>query len=159
MDLDNIDRQLISMLQVDGRRSYTSIASELGVSEGAIRYRAQRLTKSGIIQIVAVTDPLRVGYDLLTMVDVCVRAGMVEAVTDRMCEIDAVNWVTIIAGDAAQIRCEILSQNTEHLRKVLHEEIEAIDGILSMQTTMITKIHKTNLGWGIPMIETPGTEN
>lgn len=158
MELDNIDRQLISILQVDGRRSYTSIAHDLSVSEGAIRYRVQRLTKAGIIQIVAVTDPLRVGYDLLTMVDITVRAGMVDEIAERLCHLDAVNWVIIIAGGPAQIRCEILSQNTEHFRQVLHHEIEAIDGVLTMQTTTIMKILKTNYGWGVPIIDAADTE-
>lgn len=155
MEFDNTDRRIISMLQLDGRRSYTSIAHELSISEGAVRYRVQHLVNSGIMQIVAVTDPLRVGYDLLTMVDITVRAGMVGQVTEALCDVDGVNWVSVIAGAQAQIRIEILSKNTEHYRQILHEHVEMIDGVLSSSSTMILKILKTNYGWGVPEIQDP----
>ncbi|MBM3691240.1 MAG: AsnC family transcriptional regulator, partial [Actinobacteria bacterium] len=59
--LDSISRKIIEQLQADGRRSYATIAKAVGLSEAAVRQRVARLTESGIIQIVAVSDPMQVG--------------------------------------------------------------------------------------------------
>lgn len=141
------------MLQLDGRRSYTSIAQELGLSEGAVRYRAQRLVSSGIIQVVAVTDPLRVGYPLLTMIDVEVKPGCAEPVAEAMADLDDVNWVCILGSGTAKVRIEVLSQDIDHYREVLFNKIERVEGVVSTESQSILKILKTNYGWGVPEIE------
>lgn len=150
MELDNTDRRIVSMLQLDGRRSYTSIAQELDVSEGAVRYRAQRLINSGIMQIVAVTDPLQVGYELLTMIDVVVEPGMAEEVAQRLADVDDVNWVCLLGSGRARVRVEVISQDVDHLREVLLNKIERVDGVLETKSESILKILKTNHGWGVP---------
>src|SRR2546423_8800212 len=58
---DEVSKQIIEQLQEDGRRSYGAIGKAVGLSEAAVRQRVQRLTQSGIMQIVAVTDPMQVG--------------------------------------------------------------------------------------------------
>ena len=56
-DVSELDKRIIEHLQADGRRPFTQIAHELGVSEAAVRARTNRLVDRGIIQIVGVTDP------------------------------------------------------------------------------------------------------
>ena len=73
--LDHIDRRVIASLQSDGRRSFASIAGELDIGESVVRYRVQRLENAGILQIVGIADPLKIGFDLMAMVGVRVRPG------------------------------------------------------------------------------------
>ena len=56
--LDDVSKAIIEQLQQDGRRSYAAIGKQAGLSEAAVRQRVQRLTEQGVMQVVAVTDPL-----------------------------------------------------------------------------------------------------
>ena len=66
--LDDVDKRLIEALQHDGRRPYTQLAQEVGLSEAAVRQRVRRLVESGVTQIVAVTNPMMLGFRRMAMV-------------------------------------------------------------------------------------------
>jgi len=72
--LDELAKAIIEQLQQDGRRSYAVIAASVGLSEAAVRQRVQRLTDSGVVQIVAVTDPLQVGFRRQASIERVVKA-------------------------------------------------------------------------------------
>ena len=78
-ELDPIDRRVVAALQADGRRAFSSIADEVGVSESVVRYRVQRMEKVGILQVVGIAYPLKLGFDLMAMIGVRVQPGKVAA--------------------------------------------------------------------------------
>ena len=95
--LDSFDRQIINRLQQDGRRAYGAIAEEIGLSEAAVRRRVQRLKDSGVMQIVAITDPLQLGYGREALIGIRVQ-GDVRLVADKIAAIDEANYVVMTAG-------------------------------------------------------------
>src|SRR6058998_1650491 len=94
---DDVSKQIIEQLQQDGRRPYAAIGKAVGLSEAAVRQRVQRLVDTGVMQIVAVTDPMRTGLGRQAMVAVSV-AGDVEEVADKLSAIDEVDYIVVTAG-------------------------------------------------------------
>src|ERR687895_543793 len=95
--LDDVAKAIIEQLQQDGRRSYAAIGKVVGLSEAAVRQRVQRLMESGVMQIVAVTDPLQLGFARQAMVGITV-SGPLETVADAVAELEEVDYVVITAG-------------------------------------------------------------
>src|SRR5690606_34522958 len=96
--LDAIDRRVVAALQAEGRRAFRAIADELGISESVVRYRVQRLEKAGILQVVGIADPLKIGFDLMAMVGVNVRPGAVHDVCAGLKALPETSYVAAIAG-------------------------------------------------------------
>src|ERR687886_2598880 len=90
--LDEVSRQIIEQLQRDGRMSYAALAKVVGLSEAAVRQRVQRLLDAGVMQIVAVTDPLTLGFARQVMVGIRV-SGDIRPVADALAAIPEVDYV------------------------------------------------------------------
>ena len=112
-DLDDISKAIIAQLQQDGRRSYASIGKAVGLSEAAVRQRVQRLTGDGVMQIVAVTDPLQLGFARQAMVGIRVT-GALEPVADALSEISEVDYIVLTAG-SYDLLAEVVCESDEHL--------------------------------------------
>src|SRR5262245_63904587 len=95
--LDDVSKAIIEQLQADGRRSYAAIGKVVGLSEAAVRQRVQRLIDAGVMQVVAVTDPLQLGFARQAMVGIRVR-GALEPVADKIAELAEVDYVVVTAG-------------------------------------------------------------
>jgi Lrp/AsnC family transcriptional regulator for asnA, asnC and gidA len=97
MKLDLIDRKIIESLQADGRTAFTALARETGVSEAAVRARVRRLKEHGVIEVVAVTNPLMVGFDVMAMVGIQANSNL-EEIADTVSEWDETSYVVILSG-------------------------------------------------------------
>src|SRR5215203_4053653 len=95
--LDEVSKAIIEQLQQDGRRSYAAIGKVVGLSEAAVRQRVQRLTESGVMQVVAVTDPLQLGFARQAMVGIRAR-GELESVAEALSDLPEVDYLVITAG-------------------------------------------------------------
>lgn len=146
-DLDSLDRGIIAALQVDGRRAYSRIADEVGVSESVIRYRVRRLEDAGILQIVGVADPQRIGYDLMALVACRVRPGSVPQVLAQLRALPEASYVVATAG-RFDVFIEVMCRDTAHFAEVLTEGIQTVDGLTDTETFLVLGIHKMTFGWG-----------
>src|SRR6476619_5407277 len=81
--LDDTSKKIIEQLQADGRRPYATIGKAVGLSEAAVRQRVQRLLDAGVMQIVAVTDPVQVGFARQAMISIQ-ATGDIEAIADKL---------------------------------------------------------------------------
>src|SRR6476469_1930853 len=97
-NLDDTDRRIIGALQADGRRPYSRVSADLGVSESVVRYRVQRLEQADILQIVGIANPLRIGFDLMSLVGVQARAGTVNGVAEQIAALPEPSYVAVTAG-------------------------------------------------------------
>lgn len=145
--LDDINKAIIAQLQEDGRRSYAAIAASVGLSEAAVRQRVQRLTETGVMQIVAVTDPLQLGFARQAMIGIRVR-GPIEPVADRLADLDEIDYVVITAG-SYDIMVEAVCESDEHLLDVLGTRIRQLDGVDSTETFVYLKLRKQTYSWGV----------
>jgi Lrp/AsnC family transcriptional regulator, regulator for asnA, asnC and gidA len=144
--LDSVAKGIIEQLQQDGRRSYASIAKAVGLSEAAVRQRVQRLLDAGVVQIVAVTDPLQVGFERQALIGINIQ-GDVTAVADALAEIPEVDYVVITAGSFDLI-AEVVCEDDDHLFDLLSSRIRIIDGITGTETFVYLKLRKQLYNWG-----------
>ena len=145
--LDATSAAIIEALQRDGRRSYASIGKLVGLSEAAVRQRVQRMIDTGVFEIVAVTDPLELGFARSAMVGVNVT-GPLEPVADALAEIDEVTYLVLTAG-TWDILAEIVCEDDEHLLRVVSEQIRSIPGITLTETLVYLGIHKQTYDEGV----------
>lgn len=143
--LDETNRAIIRLLQRDGRRAYADVAKEVGLSEAAVRQRVRRLLDSGVIQIVAVTDQLQMGFPRAAMVAINVD-GDVQSAASAIGAIDEVDYLVSTAG-GIDLLAEVFASDDQHLFSLLNR-IRAIDGVRHAQTYMYFKIHKQTYQWG-----------
>lgn len=144
--LDSVAKGIIEQLQQDGRRSYASIAKAVGLSEAAVRQRVQRLLDTGVVQIVAVTDPLQVGFERQALIGINIQ-GDVTAVADALAEIPEVDYVVITAGSFDLI-AEVVCEDDDHLFDLLSSRIRIIDGVTGTETFVYLKLRKQLYNWG-----------
>jgi Lrp/AsnC family transcriptional regulator for asnA, asnC and gidA len=145
IELDQSNRRIFEVLQHDGRRSFTSIARELGISEAAVRARVQRLTEAGMIRVVAVTDPLRLGFEVMAMIGIQANSDL-GSVADEVSSWRESSYVVISAG-AYDLLVEVVCESNQHLLRVV-ERLRAVDGVRSTETFIYLELHKMTYGWG-----------
>jgi Transcriptional regulators len=146
VQLDDVSKAIVEQLQSDGRRSYAEIGKAVGLSEAAVRQRVQKLTESGVMQIVAVTDPMQLGFYRQAMVGISVT-GDTREVADKLSALPAVDYVVLTAG-SFDILAEIVCENDDELITLLNSEIRTIDGVASTETFVYLKLHKQLYNWG-----------
>jgi Lrp/AsnC family transcriptional regulator for asnA, asnC and gidA len=145
--IDEVSKSIIEQLQQDGRRSYASIGKAVGLSEAAVRQRVQRLTEAGIMQIVAVTDPLQLGFGRQAMVGVHVD-GSIQPVADALSAMEEVIYVVMTAG-TYDVLCEVVSTGDEELLELVSGRIRAVPGVRSTETFVYLKLAKQTYSWGV----------
>ena len=145
--IDAVSRAIIEQLQSDGRRSYASIGTAVGLSEAAVRQRVQKLVDSGVMQIVAVTDPMQIGMARQAMLAISV-SGAIEAVADELAKIDEVDYVVITAG-SFDLMAEVVVEDDQHLLDLVSSRIRTIPGVLRTETFLYMKLVKQTYNWGV----------
>ena len=145
--LDDVAKAIIEQLQQDGRRSYAAIGKEVGLSEAAVRQRVQRLIESGVMQVVAVTDPLQLGFARQAMVGIEV-SGPLEPVAEALAAMDEVDYVVITAG-TYDVLAEVVCESDERLLELISEKIRRIEGVARTETFMYLKLRKQTYSWGV----------
>jgi Lrp/AsnC family transcriptional regulator for asnA, asnC and gidA len=144
--LDATSKAIIEQLQEDGRRPYASIGKAVGLSEAAVRQRVQRLIESGVVQIVAVTDPLQVGFTRQAMIGLKAE-GDLEKLGDALAGLPEVDYVVITAG-GFDVLLEVVCEDDEHLLRVLNQDIRTLPGVRSAETFVYLKLRKQLYNWG-----------
>ena len=145
--LDDVSKAIIEELQQDGRRSYASIGKVVGLSEAAVRQRVQRLTDSGVMQIVAVTDPLELGFARQAMIGIRAH-GPLEPIADAIAAMEEVDYVVITAG-SFDLLVEVVCESDEALLRVVSNKIRRIDDVTSTETFMYLRLRKQTYSWGV----------
>ncbi|MDH6532642.1 Lrp/AsnC family transcriptional regulator for asnA, asnC and gidA [Aurantimicrobium minutum] len=144
--LDDVSKAIIEQLQEDGRRSYAEIGKAVGLSEAAVRQRVQKLTDAGVMQVVAVTDPMQLGFYRQAMIGLrC--SGDTRAIADQLASMPSVDYVVLTAG-SFDIMAEVVCESDEDLITLLNEQIRKLEGVVSTETFVYLKLHKQLYNWG-----------
>jgi Lrp/AsnC family transcriptional regulator, regulator for asnA, asnC and gidA len=143
--VDEIDSAIIEQLQLDGRVSYTKLGTAIGLSEAAARQRVQRLIDGGVIQIVAVTNPLSLGYRRMAMIGV--RAGgPIDGIATTLEAFPDIEYLVVTAG-SFDIMCEVVVPDDATLLD-LTNRIRAVPGVSTTETFIYLALIKQNYAWG-----------
>lgn len=143
--MDATSKAIIEQLQEDGRRSYASVGKAVGLSEAAVRQRVQKLVESKVMQVVAVTDPLQLGFKRQAMIGVK-SDGDIIATADRISELPEVDYCVVVAGPS-DIIAEVVCANDDDLLRII-KEIRAIEGVRDTETFMYLSLRKQEYNWG-----------
>ncbi len=146
--IDDINKSIIIELQKDGRRSYTAIAEAVGLSEAAVRQRCQRLIDTGVMQIVAVTDPLQLGFRRMAMVGMRIN-GDATKVAEALSKLPEVAYV-VQSGGSFDLLAELVCEDDDHLIEVLNKTLRVFPGVRETETFMYLRLHKETYAWGVP---------
>lgn len=144
--LDAVSKTIIELLQEDGRRSYSDIGRVVGLSEAAVRQRVQRLTESGVMQIVAVTDPMQLGFHRQAMIGIRV-SGDTRIVAEAIAKVEAIDYVVITVG-AFDVLAEVVCEDDDQLLALINDVIRPIEGVVSTETFIYAKLQKQLYNWG-----------
>jgi len=147
--LDETDRAIIRLLQHDGRLPYREIARQLGVAEGTVRLRANRLTRSGALTIVAIADPFRLGYRVLAFSLLNLLPGRQQSVIDALASWDEITYISSCTG-RADLYAQLVCRDHDHLWELLYDRMPAVGGITASETFMELKMHKVSYNYPRP---------
>jgi Lrp/AsnC family transcriptional regulator, regulator for asnA, asnC and gidA len=125
---------------------YSSVGKAVGLSEAAVRQRVQRLVEGGVMQIVAVTDPMQIGFARQAMIGIS-AAGDVEAIANKLAAIDEVDYIVITAG-SLDLLVEVVVEDDEHLLRLVNGQIRTIEGVIKTETFLYLKLLKQTYNWG-----------
>jgi Lrp/AsnC family transcriptional regulator, regulator for asnA, asnC and gidA len=145
MVLDEISKRIIEQLQVDGRRSYAAIGKAVGLSEAAVRQRVQRLHETGVMQIVAVTDPLTLGFSRQAMIGLKCDGDLAK-VADDLANMDEIDYVVVTAG-SFDLLLEVVCEDDDHLLEIL-SRVRGVPSVTSTETFVYLKLRKQTYTWG-----------
>jgi Lrp/AsnC family transcriptional regulator for asnA, asnC and gidA len=140
-NLDEIDRKIITALRSDGRTAFTQIAQELNVSPGMIRMRYNRLVESGTLKVMAITNPINLGYQAMALIGIRCDGSQLMAIADKITALDEVVYVVVTNG-RFDIILEVLCHNQSELLKFLTEKLYRIEGVRESETFINLKILK-----------------
>src|SRR5918997_4372894 len=140
-EVSTLDKRIIEHLQQDGRRPFTQIAAELGVSDAAVRARTNRLIERGVLQIVGVTDPLKLGYDQMAMIGVRCEGDHLLSAAEAISALPEVIYVVVTAG-SYDLLVETVCEDNEALLRFLADRLRKVPGVLTTETFVYLRIVK-----------------
>lgn len=146
--LDDIDKVLLRQLQIDGRTSYAEMGEMVALTPPAVRARIQKMKELGILQIVAVTDPIALGYSEASIIGIRVD-GDAEEVADLVAQIPNVVYMVMSVGGYDLI-AELVCVDRDEFSELFHKRIRQIPGVRSADAFPYTRIHTHRFSWGVP---------
>jgi Lrp/AsnC family transcriptional regulator for asnA, asnC and gidA len=144
--LDDVSKKIVELLQEDGRRPYAEIGRAVGLSEAAARQRVQRMTDAGIIQIVAVTDPMQLGFHRMSMIGIRVT-GDPREVAEELTRIPELAYVVVTLG-TFDILVEAVCEDDQHLIELIASRIRTVPGVAHTESLLYAGLYKDLYNWG-----------
>lgn len=146
-DLDAKDLQIIAALQINGRANFAELANGIDLSQAAIRLRVNRLLESGVLDIVAITDPLSIGFTVQALIGLTVD-GDIEALSAEVGSREYAVYVVLTAG-RFDLLVEVLCADNDHLLEVM-SDLRALEGVSSLEAHTYLRLTKQTYAWGMP---------
>ena len=139
--MDDVDFEILTQLQADGRRPFTEMAKALGVTEGTIRNRVAKLVADDTLQIIGHVDPHRVGFGAPALISISVQPGKVEEVAQQVQTFPELSYLLLVAGEY-DLLMEVMCRDREHLRELITTRLHNLEGVTNTHTTLILHTYK-----------------
>jgi Lrp/AsnC family transcriptional regulator for asnA, asnC and gidA len=144
--IDEIDKVIIRALQVDGRMSYAQLAPAVGLSQAATRQRVHRLLECGVMQIVAVTDPLKLGFKIQALVGLSAD-GDLRALAAQIARMPEVDYLVNTAG-RFDLMLEIVCESVNDLQSLINERLRPLPGVRHVEAFVYLELVKESYDFG-----------
>lgn len=139
--MDKTDHAILSYLQEDGRIPYTEIAQKLGISEGTVRNRVNRMIDEGIVRILGLVDPISLGLDAPAVIGISVAPAELEKAAAQIAAFPEVGLLVEVSGEYDLI-VEAICQDREHLANFLNNSLSSVPGIVKTETFLVLRTYK-----------------
>lgn len=146
--LDDFDREIIRLLQSDGRMPFLTIANELGLAEGTVRRRVAKLLDEGLIRIVGIANPFKVGLNTVAIVGLKVERGKIEPIAKELSALPQVRYVALSTGNYDLV-IEVVVPSNDELLTFLVDTLSEVEGINNTGTSIVLKVAKQDLAWNL----------
>lgn len=146
MELNEVDKAIVRELQHDGRMSYADLGPKVGLSQAAARQRVNRLTDRGVMQVVAVTDPVALGFSHQAMLGVTVQ-GDARSVASKLEQYDEMDYIVLTAG-RFDLLVEVVCRDADHLLEIVNEVVRPVDGVARVEVMSYLSLIKQVYDWG-----------
>lgn len=143
---DEIDLQIIKILNEDGRASFAQIAQALGVSPGMVRQRYNRLVEEGVLQVVAITNPMLMGYTIMAQIGVKVNVNRLGEIADQIAAFEEVIYLVLLTG-SYDLFVEVVCRDRSHLLDFLTNKLHSVEGVKEAETFVYLRIAKEVYTW------------
>ena len=145
--LDKIDCGMINLLQKDGRTPIVTLATKLKISETTARSRLKRLIDSKKISIVAISNPIELGFEIIGSLKLSIDLKKKDQIMEGLKKIDALNYIALTTG-GTDIDVEFVARSLVEFKSLIFEKICQIDGVNSAETSLIVEIVKDTWDYG-----------
>ena len=145
--LDQLDCQMIELLQKDGRISNTEIAKKIGMSEATVRTRLNRLIQEEFIQIVAVSNPIKLGFKIVGNIRIHVEIKKMDGIIEELKKLKPL-WFVVQTTGGTGIDTEFVAKSLDELNELIFEKINKIDGVIKTETSLFLNYIKRQYDWG-----------
>jgi len=145
--IDETDRRIIAALKENGRTSFAQIAQELDVSPGMVRQRVQRLIEQGVMQIVAVTNPILMGFHTVALIGIKADGRRLREIAHHIAAFDEVIYLVLTTG-TYDILVEVVCRDNAHLLEFLTDRLHTVEGVRDTETFVYLDIVKEVYTWG-----------
>ena len=142
--VDEIDQRIIEALQLDGRRPFTKLAAELGISEASVRQRVANLINTRVMQIVAITNPVKLGFSHASMIGIRVSGDRLMEVAHEISAFEEVIYLIICAG-SFDLLAEVVCRDNDHFLSFLTEKLYKVRGVQQTETFIYLRVYKDTL--------------
>lgn len=144
--IDELDLKILSYLQDDGRMTFKEIAARIGVAERTVRLRVASLREDGVLSIVGVVSPIKVGLKTMAVIQIVAEQQKIQQCIDELMELDEVRFVSLTSGEY-QILSEVCVRSQEELGDFVEQKLNKITGILRMNLILELKIFKNKFNF------------
>jgi len=141
--IDEIDQRIIEALQLDGRRPFTKLAAEFGISEASVRQRVANLINTRVMQIVAITNPVKLGFSHASMIGIRISGDRLMEVANEISAFEEIIYLIICAG-SFDLLAEVVCRDNDHLLSFLTEKLYKVQGVQQTETFMYLRVCKQN---------------
>ncbi len=141
--VDETDQRIIEALQQDGRRPFTKIAADIGISEASVRQRVAHLINTQVMQIVAITNPVKLGFTMASMIGIRISGERLLEAAQEISAFDEVIYLILCAG-SFDILAEVVCRDNDHFLKFLTEKLYKVQGVQQAETYMYLRVYKQN---------------
>ncbi|RKX87201.1 MAG: hypothetical protein DRP59_13295 [Spirochaetes bacterium] len=145
-EFDKIDSKIICILQKDGRMPYREIANKVGISETNVRTRVKNLLDKEIIQIVAVSDPARLGFDFDGNIKLKIVNKKLDSILKDLKQIEEITYIALLTG-SSDIDVDFIVRSKKELDDLLFNKINKIEGVIESQASLIIRYEKDTYTW------------
>jgi len=145
--IDSVDCEIIRLLQKDGRIANTDIAKKVGISEATVRSRLDRLVKENYIQIVAVSNPMKLGFKIVGNIRIYVEIKKMDQIIKKLQKLKPL-WFIVQSTGGTGIETEFVVRDMDELNELIFENINRIDGVIRTETSLFLKYIKRQYDWG-----------